>query len=392
MPYGDGTIAFLAYDWYYAAPRGSQDGGWNALLNKIVSHAGTSAPANRAPVATEIDAGTTNEDADPVTIDLLQTASDPDGDDLDTADVILSTYTGRTVDFEIDNETDQLQIDPSQFNDLGTDDRETVTVSYKITDGHGGVVANSAKLVIEGRNDAPRPSTAVETTTGTEDMAVEGTLQPGTDIDRGAVLSFVAGATPSVGGSVVIDGETGDYTFPLDENFNGTASFSYAVSDGEARSAEKIVEIDIAALNDAPTDIELDNAAVAESNRGATIGLLAATDVDLTREGDSHSYAITGVTDASGNVLAVDDLFEIVNDTLKLKDSVALDFETNPSYRVEVTSTDAAGAAYSETFEITVEDRPFGADWAAGFQSATINDWYNPAWGGGFNATISYTV
>lgn len=362
------------------------------MLNKIVTQSGTAAPENHAPTATLIDAGITNEDADPVTIDLLQTASDPDGDDLDTADVILSTYTGRTVDFEIDNETDQLEIDPSQFNDLGAGDRETVTVSYKITDGHGGVVANSAKLVIEGRNDAPRPSAAVETTTGTEDMAVEGTLQPGMDIDRGAVLSFVAGATPSVGGSVVIDGETGDYTFTLNENFNGTASFSYAVSDGEARSAEKIVEIDIAAVNDAPTDIDLDNAALAESTRGATIGLLATTDVDLTREGDSHSYAITGVTDTSGNVLAADDLLEIVNDTLKLKDSIALDFETNPSYRVEVTTTDAAGASYAETFEITVEDRPFGADWAAGFQSTTINDWYNPAWGGGFNATISYTV
>lgn len=394
MPYGDGTIAFLAYDWYNAAPRGSQDGGWNALLNKIVTHAETSAPANRAPVASEIDAGTTNEDAAPVTINLLQTASDPDGDDVDTVDVkvVVLNDTGRGVDFAVDDESGRLEIDPSQFDDLGTGDRETLEVSYDVTDRHGGVVANSARLVIEGRNDAPRVSTVAETATGIEDMAVQGTLQPGTDVDRGAVLSFVAGATPSVGGTVLIDGESGDYIFTPDENFNGTASFSYAVSDGEARSAEKVVEIVLAAVNDAPTDIDLDNAAIAESTRGATIGRLATTDVDLTQEGDSHRYAISGVTDASGNVLAADDLFEITGDTLKLKNGVALDFETNPSYRVEVTSTDAAGASYAETVEITVEDRPFGADWAAGFQSTAINDWYNPAWGGGFNATVSYTV
>ncbi len=240
-------------------------------------------------------------------------------------------------------------------------------------------------------NTPPLVSTADEDATGTEDIAVHGTLQPGTDADSTDTLTFVAGTT-AVGGTVVIDGESGDYIFTPDENFNGTASFSYAVSDGEARSAEKIIEIDIAAVNDAPTNIGLSNAIVAESARGAPIGTLTTTDVDLTREGDSHTYAITGVTDASGNVLATSDLFDIDGDALKLKDGVALDFETNPSYRVEVTTTDEGGASYAKTFDLTVEDRPFGPDWSAGFEATTINDWYNPSWGGGFNASICYTV
>ncbi|MGR3739192.1 MAG: cadherin-like domain-containing protein [Limimaricola soesokkakensis] len=353
----------------------------------------TAFPTNRAPVATTINAGTTNEDVSSITTDLLQTASDPDGDDLDTEMVnATSSNPDRMVAFIIDNETGQFEIDPSQFSDLGTGNSETVTVSYNVVDGKGGVVANRASLVVEGRNDAPMASTNEEVALGTEDNDVNGTLQPGSDVDRGDALSFVAGATAPVGGSVVIDAETGAYVFTPDENFNGTASFSYAVSDGEARSAEKIIEIGIAAVNDAPTDLDLGNATVAESTYGATIGMLTTTDVDLTREGDSHGYAITGVTDASGNALAADGLFEIVGNTLKLKDGAALDFETNPSYRVEVTTTDAVGATYAKIFDLTVEDRPYGADWAAGFQSTAINDWYNPVWGGGFNATVSYTV
>lgn len=36
MPYGDGKIFVLGWDWYDAQPLGSQDGGWNALLQAIL--------------------------------------------------------------------------------------------------------------------------------------------------------------------------------------------------------------------------------------------------------------------------------------------------------------------------------------------------------------------
>ena len=37
MPYGDGFVYFLGWDWYDAQPVGSQDGGWNHLLRSILN-------------------------------------------------------------------------------------------------------------------------------------------------------------------------------------------------------------------------------------------------------------------------------------------------------------------------------------------------------------------
>lgn len=40
MPFGAGQIVFLAFDWYNAAPRGSQNGGWLEALDSAISRAG----------------------------------------------------------------------------------------------------------------------------------------------------------------------------------------------------------------------------------------------------------------------------------------------------------------------------------------------------------------
>ena len=37
MPYGDGFVYVLGWDWYNALPRGEEDGGWNHLLRSILN-------------------------------------------------------------------------------------------------------------------------------------------------------------------------------------------------------------------------------------------------------------------------------------------------------------------------------------------------------------------
>ena len=80
--------------------------------------------------------------------------------------------------------------------------------------------------------------------------------------------------------------------------------------------------------NQAPIDIKLSAASVAENSVGATIGTLSVPDPDA---GDTATYSITG-TDA--------DSFELVGSTLKLKDSVSGDFEAKSSYSISLTATD----------------------------------------------------
>jgi hypothetical protein len=94
-----------------------------------------------------------------------------------------------------------------------------------------------------------------------------------------------------------------------------------------------------AAVNAAPTDIDLSSANVVENSAGAIIGTLSVVDPDT---GDTHSFAVS------------DDRFEVVNGQLKLKDGVSLDFENTPNLDIVVTTTDSAGNQLAETFSISV--------------------------------------
>lgn len=137
--------------------------------------------SNDAPVVSAITAST-NEDAGLFTIDLLATASDVEMDDLDVASVGVSSSSGRTVLFTVNAETGAFQIDAGQFNDLSVGQTETVTVTYDVTDGQGGVVQNTATLVVEGRNEAPLITGGVTTGGVIEAEAVAGVNAPATPV------------------------------------------------------------------------------------------------------------------------------------------------------------------------------------------------------------------
>ncbi|MEO5328871.1 MAG: DUF4347 domain-containing protein [Magnetococcus sp. THC-1_WYH] len=86
-----------------------------------------------------------------------------------------------------------------------------------------------------------------------------------------------------------------------------------------------------------PTDIALSNSTVAENIAGATVGTLSAT--------NAASFAI--VYDANN-------LFEISGTSLKLKDSVTLDYEASKSRNVSIRVTDTNGATFAETLTVNV--------------------------------------
>ncbi|MBL4864717.1 MAG: cadherin repeat domain-containing protein, partial [Rhodobiaceae bacterium] len=113
------------------------------------------------------------------------------------------------------------------------------------------------------------------------------------------------------------------------------------VTDEGGLSHEQGFTLTVGDENEAPTDISLSNASVAENAAGAVVGTLSTTDVDA---GDTHSYAVD------------DARFEVVGGELKLKAGVSLDHEAADSVDVVVTTTDSGGATYSETFSIAVGD------------------------------------
>ncbi len=108
---------------------------------------------------------------------------------------------------------------------------------------------------------------------------------------------------------------------------------------GETQSQP--VRVDILDRNEAQTDIGLDNMTVQENVPGAVIGTLTVVDPDA---GDSQTFAVS------------DNRFEVVDGQLKLRDGIALDFESEPLVNVTVTATDQGGHSISEQFTIGVGD------------------------------------
>ncbi|MEH6645905.1 Ig-like domain-containing protein [Sulfitobacter sp.] len=114
------------------------------------------------------------------------------------------------------------------------------------------------------------------------------------------------------------------------------------VNDGVNPSATALLTLAVTDVNEAPTDITLSAASVAENADGAVIGTLAGVDPDA---GDSFSFTVN------------DSRFEVDGSgQLKLTTGSTLDFEAEPTVDVIVTATDAGGLTYNETFTITVTD------------------------------------
>jgi len=111
---------------------------------------------------------------------------------------------------------------------------------------------------------------------------------------------------------------------------------------------EEVLQVYRVSLNEAPTDIALSDHHIddnTDTSGGWIVGALSGTDPDL--PGDTLSFAVTGGADAG--------VFSVVGDDLVITDGI-LDFESQASYEVIVTVTDAGGLTYQETFTIGVNN------------------------------------
>ncbi len=118
---------------------------------------------NDGPLAVD-DAAVTDEDT-PVTLALLANDSDPDGDPLTVTSAggqapgssfAVTSAGGRSGSVTVGADG-VLAFDPgSAFNDLGAGESDTVSVTYAISDGHGGTASATATITVNGLNDAPR--------------------------------------------------------------------------------------------------------------------------------------------------------------------------------------------------------------------------------------------
>jgi hypothetical protein len=96
-------------------------------------------------------------------------------------------------------------------------------------------------------------------------------------------------------------------------------------------------------VNEPPGDLVIDSSSINENSFGAPVGTLSVTDP----ENDDITYSISG-TDK--------DSFELDGTTLKLKDTISVDFENDSSFSITITATDTAENSASKDFTISIKD------------------------------------
>ncbi|NJO35765.1 MAG: cadherin repeat domain-containing protein [Rhodospirillales bacterium] len=92
---------------------------------------------------------------------------------------------------------------------------------------------------------------------------------------------------------------------------------------------------------EAPTDITLSPFKVDENEFGAPVGTLTTIDDDA---GDVHTYTVD------------DNRFEVVGDQLRLTEESTVNYESEPTVTLNVTSTDKQGNSFTKAITVVVQD------------------------------------
>ncbi|WP_226670446.1 tandem-95 repeat protein [Metabacillus litoralis] len=121
--------------------------------------------------------------------------------------------------------------------------------TYKVTDGNLESKEQTVTIEVKAVNDNPTSSDG--TLEVTEDEPATGTLSA-KDID-GDDLTYSIVADAQKGKVTITNTKTGAYKYEPNANATGKDSFTYKVNDGKVDSAIATVEVDIKAVNDAPT-------------------------------------------------------------------------------------------------------------------------------------------
>ncbi|EOD9423375.1 Ig-like domain-containing protein, partial [Vibrio campbellii] len=169
------------------------------------------------------------------------------------------------------------------------------TISYTVSDG---ALEDSAEVsvTVNPINDAPVANDDRAATDEDTPVTID-VLPNDTDVD-GDTLTIVNASVPVDQGTVeIVDGKL---VFTPADNFNGEATISYTVSDGELEDSAE-VSVTVNPVNDAP--VANDDSAVTDEDTPITIDVLPNdTDVD----GDTLTIVNASVPADQGTVEIVD--------------------------------------------------------------------------------------
>ncbi len=221
-----------------------------------------------------------------------------------------------------------------------------VTVTITATDDDGGSLSQEFAVGVNDLNEAP---TGIALSNASVDENAAGAVIGAITIadpddpaeSFGAHALAVSDARFEIVDGVLKlkDGVT------LDHETEDTVNVTVDATDGGGLTVSQTFAITVNGGNDAPTAIGLSSLVVAENAAGAVVGAITVDDLDdpATPFG-SHTITVN------------DSRFEVVGNSLKLRDGVSLDHETADQIPLVVTATDGGGGSFSQDFDIVVAD------------------------------------
>lgn len=296
----DGTLRFTPERDYFGAAGFSytvDDGHGGQVVGQVVVNL---APVNDAP---EVLGETVSFNEDEVQTlsqaSLLANDSDVDNPPTDLRIVAVDNATHGAVSLNPDGSIrfvpDADYFGPAQF-------------TYTVSDGVGGFTVGLASLDIAQVNDAPRllgEAAALDEDTQAR-FTASALLANDADVDNPHGDLTISDAGNASHGKVQV--VAGEIVFTPDLNFNGSASFTYTVSDGVGGESQATVNLSFNPVNDAPVA----NSELVWGKRDVSYTLtqaaLLANDTDVESPQALRITAISNVRhgaatlDADGNV------------------------------------------------------------------------------------------
>jgi VCBS repeat-containing protein len=296
-----------------------------------------------------VDDSTSTGENTPVSVSVLANDSDVDASDvLSVTGASISSGNGS-----VSLLGNQVHWDPgSDYDYLAVGESAEVALSYDISDGNGGSDSAAVTITVNGVNDDP---TATDDDAETdEDTPVNITvLGNDSDPDTSDTLMVVS-TTDGANGTVFLENNH-SLTYTPDENFFGSDSFTYEVSDGNGGSDTATVTVTVNPVNDAP---ETATASVEKNEADGVFTINLADYVDDVDPGD---------------VLSLSDVR--IN-----RGSAPIDFTVSPSGVIRIDPSDMGvpldtGDVLNTQFSYVVTDDSgdTGNDSATGSVDLTIN-------------------
>jgi hypothetical protein len=240
--------ADLAYNTQYTATVGTgakdlagngldQDGAAGSQDAKTWTFT-TEPPPNSAPVANS-DSYNVNEDGT-LTVNppgVLGNDTDADGNPLTATQVGPGPSNASSFNFNPDGSFTYTPV----ANFFGVD-----TFTYKANDGTADSNVTTVTITVVPVNDPPTcQDVAIET-----DEDTQGSVEANCSDVEGDLLSYAIEDEPANGDATV---DVSTLKYDPDPNFNGSDSFTYSASDGQASSAPANVAVTVNPVNDPPT-------------------------------------------------------------------------------------------------------------------------------------------